>query len=40
MTAATDRFNKEMEGASNSKMKGFGRIAKEKKEQEMEEKIT
>ncbi len=37
--AATDRFNKEMEGASNSKMKGFGRIAKEKKEQVMEEKI-
>lgn len=35
---ATDRFNKEMEGASNSKMKGFGRIAKEKKEQVIEEK--
>jgi len=35
---ATDRFNKEMEGSSNSKMKGFGRIAKEKKEQVFEEK--
>lgn len=37
--AATDRFNNEMEGGSNSKMKGFGRIAKEKKEQVLEEKI-
>lgn len=30
---AEDRFNKEMDGASNTKMKGFGQIAKEKKEQ-------
>jgi hypothetical protein len=35
---ATDRLNTEMEGGSNSKIKGFGRIAKEKKEQVGEEK--
>ena len=38
LQVATDIFNKEMEGASNSKMKGFGRIAKEKKEQVIDKK--
>lgn len=35
---ATDNFNHEMEGSSNSRMKGFGSIAKEKKVQVADEK--
>jgi len=38
LQTATARLNNEMEGASDSKRKGFGRIAKEKKEQVLEEK--
>lgn len=39
LQAAVDKFNQEMEGSSNSKMKGFGPIAQEKKDQVKEAKM-